>query len=121
MQKHFSKKRGPRTPAQKAARRAALMQNVPGNSDVDEAMLDTATAMSMVRVAISLASNYHHPRSIAAVTESRTADAFIPGNGRWSTHPCYLTARTMNSLASTCTLMMKRPFQALAPTDGLQK
>lgn len=24
------------------------MQNVPGNSDVDEAMLDTATAMSMV-------------------------------------------------------------------------
>ena len=51
MQKHFSKKRGPRTPAQKAARRAALMKNVPGKSDVDEAMLDTATAMSMVRVA----------------------------------------------------------------------
>ncbi|DBA67124.1 TPA: hypothetical protein ACH3X2_001448 [Trebouxia sp. C0005] len=46
--RHFSKVRGPRTPEQKAARRAALMQNVPGNSDVDEAMLDTATAMSMV-------------------------------------------------------------------------
>lgn len=46
--KHFSKKHGPRTPAQKAARRAALMKNVPGSSDVDEAMLDTATAMSMV-------------------------------------------------------------------------
>lgn len=46
--RHFSKARGPRTPEQKAARRAALMQNVPGNSDVDEAMLDTATAMSMV-------------------------------------------------------------------------
>lgn len=49
VQKHFSKKHGPRTPAQKAARRAALMKNVPGSSDVDEAMLDTATAMSMVR------------------------------------------------------------------------
>lgn len=46
--KHFSKRCGPRTPAQKAARRAALMKNVPGNSGVDEVMLDTATAMSMV-------------------------------------------------------------------------
>ena len=69
MQKHFSTRHGPRTPAQKAARRAALMQNVPDNSSVDEAMLDTATAMSMVRVAISLALNYHHPCKKVAVNE----------------------------------------------------
>lgn len=122
MQKHFSKRRGPRTPAQKAARRAALMQNVPGNSDVDEAMLDTATAMSMVRIAITL---LRQDIAILArkllVNDSRTADSFIPGNGRWSTHPCCLTARTMSSWASTCTLMMKHLFQALASTGGLQK
>lgn len=52
LQKHFSKVRGPRTPEQKAARRAALVQNVPGNADVDEAMLDTATAMSMVSLSV---------------------------------------------------------------------
>ena len=95
------------------------MQNVPGNSDVDEAMLDTATAMSMVRVANAL--NYHYPCKIIAVNKSKAADSFVPGNGRWSIHPYCLTARTISSLASTCTLMTKRRFQALALTDGLQR
>lgn len=113
VQKHFSKRRGPRTPAQKAARRAALMQNVPGNSDVDEAMLDTATAMSMVRVT--------HPCFQVAVHGPRAADSFTPGNGRWSTLPCFLTARITTSLVSISTLMTRRRSQALASIGAPQR
>ena len=48
LQKHFTKVRGPRTAEQQKARKAALLQNVSSDMKVDEAMLDTATAMSMV-------------------------------------------------------------------------
>lgn len=49
LQKHFTRVRGPRTPEQQQARKAALLQNVSPDMKVDDAMLDTATAMSMVR------------------------------------------------------------------------
>lgn len=46
--RHFSKARGPRTPEQKAARRAALLKTVAEETSVSEAMLDTASTMNMV-------------------------------------------------------------------------